>query len=71
MDVVHSTQYNVCMVILAKVELIQGLYSPDLHVTFEPIKYPDTFHDLLPDMIFFQFLDMPLPPGGQYSNQYD
>ncbi len=50
MDVVHSTQYNnVCMVILAKVELIQGLLAIDLHVTFVPIQYPDTFHDLLPD----------------------
>ncbi len=40
-------QYNnVCMVILAKVELIQGLLAI---VTFEPIKYPDTFHDLLQD----------------------
>ncbi len=52
-DVVHFVniyQYNkVCMVILAKVELIQGLLAIDLHVTFEPIKYPHTFHDLLQD----------------------
>ncbi len=37
------------MVILTKVELIQGLLAIDLHVTFEPIKYPHTFHDLLQD----------------------
>ncbi len=40
MDVVHFVniyQYNkVCMVILAKVEHIQGLLAIDLHVTFEP-----------------------------------
>ncbi len=40
---------TVCMVILAKVELIQGLLTIDLHKTFEAIKYPDTFHDLLQD----------------------
>ncbi len=54
MDVVHFVniyQYNnVCMVILAKVELIKDLLTIDLHVTFEPIKYPDTLHDLLPDV---------------------
>ncbi len=45
------------MVILAKVELIQGLLAIDLHVTFEPIKYPDTFHDLLQDLQFIVYVN--------------
>ncbi len=38
---------TVCMVILAKVELIQGLLAIDLHVTFERIKYPDMIHFMI------------------------
>ncbi len=82
MDVVHFVniyQYNnVCMVILAKVELIQGLLAIDLHVTFEPVPwYISWFATRLQFIMyvnyeheqwyydFFQFLDMLLPPGGQ------
>ncbi len=70
------------MVILAKVELSQCLLTIDLHVTIEPIKYPDTFHDFATRLQFilyvglnyqqerlydfFQFLDLPLHLVAKY-----